>query len=106
MAIETLPVSEARSRLPQMVKDVDRLQERFIITQNGRPKAVVMSLEEYEEWVETLSILSNREAVESIKRGFEDLRTGRSKSFEEVFEEPLDVKVKISYEAERAINQD
>ncbi|MEK9149531.1 MAG: type II toxin-antitoxin system Phd/YefM family antitoxin [Candidatus Desantisbacteria bacterium] len=105
MAVEILPISEARLRLPQMVKDVDRLSERFIITQNGKPKAVIMSLEEYEEWSETLTILSDREAIKGIKRGLEDLKADRTKKFEEVFGESLNLKVKISHEAEKAISQ-
>ncbi|MDI6735158.1 MAG: type II toxin-antitoxin system Phd/YefM family antitoxin [bacterium] len=105
MAIETLPVSEARNRLPQMIKDVDRFQERFIITQNGRPKAVMIGLEEYEEWIETLFILSDKEAMEDIKKGFKDLESGKTKTFEEIFGEPLTTNVKISYAAEKTIKE-
>jgi antitoxin YefM len=90
----TLPVSEARQSLPELIGRVRDLMERVVITRNGKPEAVLMGFDEYEEWVETLELLSLREARDGIREGLADLKAGRSRSFEEVFGEPLHAKRK------------
>jgi len=59
VATQTLPISEARANLPQIVKAADEKFERTVITTNGKPVAVVMSYEEFQAWEETLEILSD-----------------------------------------------
>lgn len=85
----TVPVSEARQKLPDLVDKVHRLLGRVVITRKGKPEAVMMGIDEFESWSETLEILSRPETVKHIREGLADLKAGRSKSFEEVFGEPL-----------------
>ena len=85
MSTHTLPVTEARARLPQLVKAADERFERTVITSNGKPTAVIMSYEEYEAWEETLEILSDPEAMRAIRKADEELAAGQGVSFEEVF---------------------
>ena len=92
--VKTVPVSEARQTLPELVSRMRRLMDRVIITRNGKPEAVMMAFEEYESWVETLELLSSPESVRGIHEGLEDLKAGRSRSFEKVFGEPLHARAK------------
>ena len=92
--VKTVPVSEARQTLPELVSRMRRLMDRVIITRNGKPEAVMMAFEEYESWVETLELLSRPESVRGIHEGVEDLKAGRSRSFEKVFGEPLHARTK------------
>ena len=92
--VKTVPVSEARQTLPELVSRMRRLMDRVIITRNGKPEAVMMAFEEYESWVETLELLSSPESVRGIHEGVEDLKAGRSRSFEKVFGEPLHARTK------------
>jgi prevent-host-death family protein len=85
---KTLPISEARTHLPDLVEAARRTMERVVITKNGKPEAVLMGHDEYESWVETLDILSNPEEVEAIRAGEEALERGEVLSFEEVFGHP------------------
>ena len=85
MSTHTLPVTEARARLPQLVKAADERFERTVITSNGKPAAVIMSYEEYEAWEETLEVLSDPEAMRVIREADEELAAGRTASFEAVF---------------------
>jgi antitoxin YefM len=85
MSTQTLPVTEARARLPQLVKAADERFERTVITSNGRPTAVIMSYEEYEAWEETLEVLSDSEAMRVIREADAELAAGKAVSFEEVF---------------------
>ena len=76
-----LPVSEARAKLPQLIKKLGKLGKHLIITKNGRAEAVLMSPEE----LETLEIQSDSELMRDILRGFEDIKAGRIHSHAEVF---------------------
>jgi prevent-host-death family protein len=87
--IKTIAVSEARQTLPELVTRMRKLMDRVIITRKGKPEAVIMGFEEYESWLETLELMSRSEAVRGIREGLADLKAGRSRSFEEVFGEPL-----------------
>ena len=81
----TVKASEARSRLFHLMEQAGRGGHRFVLTRDGKPQAVLMGAEEYEEWVETLEILGDRKLLRGIDRGLADLKAGRKKSFEEVF---------------------
>ena len=85
MSIQTLPVTEARAKLPQLVKAADERFDRTVITSNGKPTAVIMSYEEYEAWEETLEILSDPEAMRAIRQADEERAAGKTVSFEAVF---------------------
>jgi antitoxin YefM len=85
MSIQTLPVTEARAKLPQLVKAADERFDRTVITSNGKPTAVIMSYAEYEAWEETLEVLSDPEAMRAIRQADEELAAGKAVSFEAVF---------------------
>lgn len=82
-----LSLKEARSQFSSIVERAGRLSERVIVTKNGTPKAVVMSVEEYESWVETMELLSNPRAVKALKQGIKEARAGKLSSFKDVFDE-------------------
>lgn len=87
--IKTIPVSEVRQTLPDLITRMHKLLDRVIITRKGKPEAVMMAFDEYESWVETLEFMSRPETLKGIREGRADLKAGRSRSFEEVFGEPL-----------------
>ena len=76
-----LPVSEARAKLPQLIKKLGEMGKHLIITKNGRAEAVLMSPEE----LETLEIQSDPKLMRAIARGLEDAKAGRIYSHDEVF---------------------
>ena len=84
---KTLSLKEARARFSSLVEKADRLSERYVVTKNGRPTAVVMGAEEFEGWVETLEVLSNPKALKSLRQGLKEAKTGKFKSFKQVFNE-------------------
>ncbi|MDO8657309.1 MAG: type II toxin-antitoxin system prevent-host-death family antitoxin [Candidatus Levybacteria bacterium] len=51
-------ISDARANLPELVNKVNKNLERFVITINGQPKAVLVSEEELESLEETAEILA------------------------------------------------
>jgi prevent-host-death family protein len=83
----TIPLKEARAKFSKLVDRVDQLSDRYIVTKNGTPKAVVMSAEEFEGWVETLEFMSNSKAVKALEQGLKEAKAGKFHSFKEVFGE-------------------
>ena len=72
-----MTISDARATLPDLVNKVSKNMERVTITVNGKPKAVVMSPEELESLEETAEILAIPGALESIKKGKEQIKKGQ-----------------------------
>jgi len=64
----TIGVSEARANLPKLIDQIDARFERLFITKGGKPKAVIMSSEEFESWTETIEEYND---PESLKRARE-----------------------------------
>jgi antitoxin YefM len=63
----TEPLRAVRDHLSELVDRVDRQHERVVITKNGREAAVLISPEDLAELEETLSVLSDPEALADIR---------------------------------------
>ncbi len=53
----TVSISEARNNIFAIAEAVQKPGLYYTFTENGRPKAVLMSAEEFESWAETLEVL-------------------------------------------------
>lgn len=73
---KTLPLSEVKAKLSEVVDEVVTTHERVIMTRNGRPVAVLVSPEDLEAIEETITILSDRAAVQEIERGRAAIEAG------------------------------
>jgi antitoxin YefM len=85
----TLPLSEAKARLSELVTEIERTDDELVITRNGRPAAVRVSADEFQSWRETHEIRRDPDLMRQIRRGLRQLKGGESFTFEEVFGEPL-----------------
>jgi prevent-host-death family protein len=85
----TIPLSEARQEFTDLIKDISQFHTRYFITKRGRAEAVMMSVDEYDSWRETIDILSNKAEIKALRQGEKDIRSGRVSSFKEVFGEEL-----------------
>ena len=54
----TISISEARKNIFEIANDVQSPSNIYTLTENGRPKVVLMSADEFESWMETLEINS------------------------------------------------
>ena len=85
---KTLPISEAKVKLGELVAGLEAGDEEVVITRNGRPAAILITPTEYEALKETLTILANPETFTQIQRSRAYFETGRQGlSLEEVFAE-------------------
>jgi len=82
--VKTLPLTEARKDFPNIVDEVSAKHEHVVITKRGKPAAVMMSLDEFESWQETLEIMADKAAMAAIGRAERDIKAGRVRSLDEV----------------------
>jgi antitoxin YefM len=80
----TLPLSEVKARLSQVVDEVVTTQERVTVTRNGRPVAVVLSTDDLEAIEETLAILSDPAAMREIQQGRAAIASGDTLTKDEI----------------------
>jgi antitoxin YefM len=82
--MKTLPLTEVRRDLPNIVDEVLKSQEHVVITKHGKPAAVVMSSDEFESWQETIEILSDASAMRALRQSERDIKAGRVHRWEDV----------------------
>lgn len=80
--MDVIAISDLRANLPSIIKNISKKFERLIITISGKPKAVVMSLDELESLEETAEILAVSGALDKIKKGSKEARKGRGISID------------------------
>lgn len=79
--MKTLSLSEAKTKLSGLVDEVSKRDEEVVITRNGRPAAVLVSVDEYESWQETLAVRSDAGLMRDIKKGLAALKTRRAELY-------------------------
>jgi antitoxin YefM len=78
-------VTEAKSRLLSLVRDLKAKHEIVAITREGVPSAVLLSMEQFEGLMETIEILSDQKAMRSLRRSLKQAKGGRWVTHERVF---------------------
>jgi len=87
---KTMPISEVKTRLPELVSGVEEREEEIVVTRNGKPAAVLVNYDEYERLKDTLDVLSDPALMKQVGRSKIFYAKGRQgQSFETVFGEPL-----------------
>ena len=79
--MKTLPLSEAKTKLSGLVDEVSRRDEEIVITKNGRPAVVLVSIDEYDSWQETHAVRSDAGLMREIKAGLRVLKARKAKLY-------------------------
>lgn len=80
----TLPVTEARKNIFKIIEDVQRPSRYYTFTEKGRPRAILMSFQEFESWLETLEVMEDFPNIKSdIEDARKEMERGELVSFEE-----------------------
>jgi antitoxin YefM len=79
-----IPITDARSRLRELLDDVEARHEHVVITRRGRPAAVVVSSDEWDGIQETLDVLQDDVALDDLHESAEDVKAGRLFNLDEV----------------------
>ncbi|MFA5099859.1 MAG: type II toxin-antitoxin system Phd/YefM family antitoxin [Candidatus Omnitrophota bacterium] len=80
----TLTVTQAKAQFLKIIRDSHKRLERFLITKQGKPTAVLMNSDEYEGWLETLEIMADKKLLKELRKAKLEIRQGKVKSFSEV----------------------
>ena len=70
-----IPANEARANFYQILDEVSDKLRQFTITLRGRQKAIIMSADEYEGWLATLDIISDRNLFKDLKKSLKSKKT-------------------------------
>lgn len=85
----TLPISEVKARLPELVTGVEEREEEIVVTRKGKPAAVLVNYGEYERLKDTLEILGDADLMRQIRQSRRFYAAGgKGRSLEQVFDEP------------------
>ncbi len=87
--MKILSLSEAKMKLSAVIENVLLTEEEVVITKNGAPAAVLVSLDEFESLRETVAVKSDKVLMEDIRQGLMELDAGLGKRYnlDELFED-------------------
>src|SRR5438093_12887354 len=86
----TLPISEVKTHLPELLTGVEEREEETVVTRKGQPAAVLVNFAEYERLKATLDVLSDPALMRQIRGGRRYIAAGgHGLSFVDIFGEPL-----------------
>ena len=73
----TIPFTEAKAHLSEIVDRVSREQERVVVTRNGLPSAVLVSPDDLEALEETVEILRDEKLMASLRTSSKEAAAGK-----------------------------
>ncbi|MGH2596023.1 MAG: type II toxin-antitoxin system Phd/YefM family antitoxin [Actinomycetota bacterium] len=74
---ETIPFTEAKAHLSELVDRTSREHERFVVTRHGVPAAVLLSPDDLESLEETVDILQDEALLKSIRASRREALKGK-----------------------------
>ncbi|NOS67735.1 MAG: type II toxin-antitoxin system Phd/YefM family antitoxin [Candidatus Peribacteraceae bacterium] len=77
MRTKYFTATHARKEFFKMLELASQPEMSVTITLNGIPKVVILSLEQYEGWKETLEIMSDPQLMKDIRASKKDKKAGK-----------------------------
>lgn len=82
---EFVSVSEAKNKLLDLIRQLEHRQKVVAITHDGVPSAVLLSMDQFERFMETSEILSDQKLMRAICRSLKQGGEGKWVSHSSVF---------------------
>jgi len=82
--VNTISLKELRPGLPKVIKNIDSKLDRYIVMKRGTPIAVMLSPDDYEGLIETIEILSDKDAVKRIRKAKKEISRGKTISLDDL----------------------
>lgn len=76
--MNAIPVIQAARNLDALIEQIIEDTEPTILLNDKGSKAVLMSLDEFNSWQETLYLLSNPANAEHLRRSLQETREGKT----------------------------
>ncbi len=80
-----IPITQAKAKLLDMVRQLGDTNDTIAITKNGVPEAVMLSMKKFEGFLETIDILSDPEMMRQLQGSAEDVKVGKLIDLDEAF---------------------
>jgi len=80
----TISISEARKRIFEIADDVQKPDTYYVLTENGKPKAVMLAYEQFDDLLDDLEIYSDPNLLKEIKEAEAEIARGEYSTWEEV----------------------
>lgn len=81
-----IPITKAKAKLLDMVRQLHDTDDIIAITKNGVPEAVMLSMKKFEGLLETIDILADPEMLKQLKGSAKDVKAGRLIDIDKAFE--------------------
>jgi prevent-host-death family protein len=81
--MQKLTITEARNKLMKLPEEAEK-NEIIAITRRNKEIMALMSWELYEGLLETIEILGDPELMKDLKKGMEQVRSGKTHTIEQV----------------------
>ena len=78
-----IPISDLQTRAKKIVESVKQTRDPVVITQRGRPAALLVNYEDYEGMVATLDEMSQPDWRERLAEAERDSKAGKGMGLEE-----------------------
>lgn len=77
---KTINAFTARTHLGRLIRQISEKGETYILTKKGRPKVVLVSVEEYEDLLEILAEERDREFQKALRESAAQIKRGEVSS--------------------------
>ncbi len=84
---KTIPITEARKRIFEIIDEVQKPDTYYTLTEKGRPKAVILSYEYFDDLLDDLEIYSDPKLLKDIQEAEQEYKKGEYVSWEELKKE-------------------
>jgi antitoxin YefM len=81
-----IPITKAKTSLLDLVRRIKDSDDIIAITKNGVPEAVLLSMDRFQCLLETLEILADEEAMQSLRKSIRQGEKGIWLDHDQVFE--------------------
>lgn len=71
-----VPITKAKNQMLDIIRDINSFDNTIIITKNGLPQAVMMSVDHYDALQETMAILADTETMSQLRESIKELQNG------------------------------
>lgn len=83
----TISISEARKRIFEIANEVQKPDTYYTLTEKGKPKAVILSAEAFEDLLDDLDIYSDPTLQKEIEEAEKEFKRGEYISWDELKQE-------------------
>ncbi len=80
-----VPITQAKAKLLDMVRQLQGTNDTIAITKNGVPEVVLLSMKKFNGLLETIDVLSDPAMMEQIQASSQDVKTGNLIDLDEAF---------------------